>query len=231
MDIWITGGAWVSAGGYGRLSEGPMPALTAGPAIIPPAKEVFTRPHSRYGRFDRFTTLGCAAVALTLKDAGCEEGFTEPVGMVVSTTYDVLETDAVYYQTTLEQGGKLSSPNLFSYTLPVIVLGECAVLFRLTGPTFCVGDQGGLGSFALKNAASMLASGKASRMLAGWIESPPADMAEDSPAVSGSMFVLLDPKPNHVLPYAPRIRYEKGELSFKNNTIPSLQNLFMQSEI
>lgn len=230
MDIWITGGAWVSAGGYGRLGEGRKPVFAPGPAVIPPAKEVFTRPHSRYGRFDRFTTLGCAAVALTLKDAGFEEGFTEPAGMVVSTTYDVLETDIAYYRTTLEEGGTLSSPNLFSYTLPVIVLGECAVLFRLTGPTFCVGEQGGVGSFALTNAASMLAAGKASRMLAGWIDSPPPDMPEDDHKTSGSMFVLLDPKPNRVLPYARRIRYEKGKLSFENNAVPSLENLFIPAE-
>lgn len=231
MDIWITGGAWISAGGYGRLSEGRKPLLPPGPAVIPPAKEVFTRPHPRYGRFDRFTTLGCAGVALTLKDAGFEEGFSEPVGMVVSTTYDVLETDTAYYKTTLEQGGTLSSPNLFSYTLPVIVLGECAVLFRLTGPTYCVGEQGGFGSFALKNAASMLASGKASKMLAGWIDSPPADMPGNGHKTSGAIFVLLDPNPNRVLPYAIRIRYEKGVLTHENNEIPSLGNLFMQPEI
>ncbi len=212
------------------MSEGRKPLIVPGPAIIPPAKEVFTRPHSRYGRFDRFTTLGCAAVALTLKDAGHEEGFTEPVGMVVSTTYDVLETDMAYYQTTLDQGGTLSSPNLFSYTLPVIVLGECAVLFRLTGPTFCVGNQGGLGSFALNNAVSMLASGKASKMLAGWIDSPPPDMSENGHKISGSIFVLLDPNPSRVLPYASRIRYEKGILSYENNAIPSLENLFTPAE-
>jgi hypothetical protein len=175
--------------------------------------------------------MGCAAVELTLRDAGFEVGGGGAVGMVVSTRYDVLETDMAYYKTTLEQGGALSSPNLFSYTLPVIVLGECAVMFRLTGPTFCVGDEGGFGSSALKSAAAMIASGKASRMLAGWIDSPPPEMPEDAHKTSGSMFVSLDPNPSRVLPYALRIRYDKGKLSYENNAKPSLENFFKRPEI
>lgn len=215
MDIYITGGAWISADGYGRMSEGKNVSLSPGPPVMPPGKEVFSRPHQRYGRFDTFTKLGCAAVALTLQDAGMkEEEQAGGTGMVVSTLYEVMETDKAYYQTTLEQGGILSSPNLFSYTLPVIVLGECAVLFHLTGPTFCVGDSGGKGINALQSAAGMISSGKAERMIAGWIDAPPPDIAEGNrdEAVSGAVFIILDAKPCNML-------FSRRKLTFKDNGI------------
>ena len=90
----MTGGAWISADGYGRLSEGKNVSFSPGPPVMPPGKEVFSRPHQRYGRFDAFTKLGCAAVALTLQDAGMtEEEEASGTGMVVSSLYEVMETD------------------------------------------------------------------------------------------------------------------------------------------
>lgn len=213
MDIFVTGGAWVTALGYGRLSEGGLPVFSPGPLITPPASEIFSQPHSRYGRFDAYTRAGCAAVALTLRDAGFQRaGGTEAAGMVVSTACEVMDTDAAYYATTLQEGGALSSPNLFSYTLPVIVLGECAVLFNLTGPTFCVGEGGGLGIRALESAASMIRSGKAGAMIAGWIDCLPDGCA----GATGAIFVMLEAKPGGAVQRHRKITYVNGGLVMGN---------------
>lgn len=233
MDIWVTGGAWVTPGGYGCMGEGKVPVLSPGSPVMPSDIGLFPRPVQRYGRFDMYTRLGCAAVALTLKDAGFREGeVSEPIGMVVSTSYEVMETDIAYYQTTLEQGGALSSPNLFSYTLPVTVLGECAILFRLTGPTFCVGDSDEPGIRAMQNAASMIVSGKTTRMLAGWIDSLPANVAATGDQLlTGAIFVMLDARPDNVLFSRTKIVYDKGSLLLNNGReISSLTDLFKYHE-
>lgn len=229
MDIRITGGAWITPHGYGVMSEEKSPVLGAGTPVLPPDSGLFPRPHPRIGRFDKFTRLGCLAIALALKDAGIREGeASEPIGMVVSSLYEVIETDMAYYKTTLEQGGVLSSPNLFSYTLPVIVLGECAVLFNLTGPTFCVGEGSGTGISALQNAASIIAAGKTKRMLAGWIDSPPANMAVTGGRPSaGAVFVILDATPGNVISFRTKVMYDNGRLMLNNGRkVSSLTDLF-----
>ena len=234
MDIWITGGAWITPNGYGSMGEGKVPVLGSGSPVMPPDSDLFPHPHPRYGRFDMYTKLGCSAVALAMKNAGYKEGAgDEPVGMVVSTIYEVMETDIAYYQTTLEQGGVFSSPNLFSYTLPVIVLGECAVLFHLTGPTFCVGESSaGPGMSALQNAASMIVCGKTNKMLAGWIDSPPPGLAvTETRLLTGAIFVMLDTRPDNVLSFPKTIVYDRGKLTVnKDREISSIADLFIHEE-
>jgi 3-oxoacyl-(acyl-carrier-protein) synthase len=201
---------------------------------LPPSKEVFPRPHKRYGRFDTYTKLGCAAIALTLKDAGvneCEEEF-DGSGIVVSSFYEAMEIDKIYYETTIDDGGTLASPNLFSYTLPVAVLGECSALFKLMGPTFCVGESGGLGINALKSAAMVMAAGKTTRMLAGWIDSVPGGLPKDDGHIhSGAIFVLLDTKPDSASALR-KLSYEKGDLLIDGQKrVNSLMEFFSKVEV
>jgi hypothetical protein len=73
--------------------------------------------------------------------------------------------------------------------------GECAVNFKLSGPTLCVGEDGGRGLAALRVAESLIASGAAGTMLAGWIDSFADDEAASVLApdfVSGAAFVMLE---------------------------------------
>lgn len=240
MDIWITGGGWVSADGWGLMNEGTVPIFSQGVPLLPPARDLFTKPHQRYGRFDTYTKLGCAAVALTLKDANIKDNErSEPIGLVVSTVYEVMETDIAYYETTLQEGGLLSSPNLFSYTLPVSVLGECAVLFKLIGPTFCVGgdDSEGAGISALKSAASIIHSGKTARMIVGWIENPPAlascigNIVEVGKNVAGAVFVMLEARPKKIVS-SRIISYKDNRLIMNQGLdVTSLSDLFGYGEL
>ena len=60
----------------------------------------------------------------------------------------------------------------------------------------------------------MISSGKAQRMIAGWIDAPPPYIPEGNrdEAVSGAVFIMLDAKPcNMVL--------SRRKLTFKDNGI------------
>jgi 3-oxoacyl-[acyl-carrier-protein] synthase II len=175
-------------------------ALFAGAPVLPPAQEIFSRRVPRYGRFDAYTKLGCACIALALQDAGLADVEADrPVGIVSSSRFECFEADAAYYQTAIEEGGALASPNLFSYTVPGVMAGECAVHFHLTGPTFCVGEQGGRGMAALRCAMNMLENGMAEAMVAGWLDAPLAETAQDRAKgkiedICGAAFVVLERK-------------------------------------
>jgi 3-oxoacyl-[acyl-carrier-protein] synthase II len=196
MEFSILGGGWVTASGFGQMSSGINLHVETGEPMIPKAKDIFSQPMLRYGRFDRYTKLGVAAIALALRDAGLDH-FTEkqPVGIVLSSRYECLESDIEYYKTTRDEDGSLSSPNLFSYTLPGIVIGESAIHFKLSGPTFTMGEDEskGLGMAALNAAATLINSGVCRTMVAGWLDYPPELPANvtRSNVQKGAVFVVL----------------------------------------
>jgi 3-oxoacyl-(acyl-carrier-protein) synthase len=200
LTVGVLGGAWIGAGGYGTLRGRSKPAFLPGLVPLPPHEGLFPKPLARFGRFDEFTRLGAVAAGLALKDAGLAFPLAD-CGMVVGTRHETARTDAEFNQSSLGEGGLLASPNLFSYTLPVIVLGECAVCFNLTGPTFCVGEEGGRGLQALRAAGDLLVSGKARRVLAGWIDSVKGEDA------SGACFAVLDTDLNTPAPAAGRLEF------------------------
>jgi hypothetical protein len=203
--------------------------ISPGKPALPELSGILNRPVARYGRFDAFTRMGLITVALALKDAGwLETPPADPVGMVVSSVFEVLQTDFVYYRTTLEQSGLLSSPNLFSYTLPVAVLGECASNFNLTGPTFVLGDDGNAGRNALEEALSLMRAGEAVKMIAGWIDSPPqaADLLNEPEPPSGAVFVALDAIPQAGRPSFGKVVYDDSGISAEDGRrIDSLAGL------
>ncbi|MEO5356425.1 MAG: hypothetical protein H7844_03895 [Nitrospirae bacterium YQR-1] len=191
MNIRVSGGGFVTANGFGKLNDTlPLP-LKKGTVEMPAVEQLFAKTGmpARFGRFDSFTKMGFAGAALALDDAGYRADKGSICGMIVASFYDTVNTDKAYYETTLEQDGFLSSPNLFSYTLPVIILGECCIVFSITGPAFCVGNERGReGLTALKNAVRLIESGKAAQMLVGWVDDPPQET--DDPPVS--IFVFLE---------------------------------------
>jgi len=213
MNLWVTGGGVVTAQGYGRLSEGKPLALTPGEPVIPPAREIFSEPLARYGRFDTYTKMGAAAVALALRDAGLAEASEKrPIGIVAASRHESMSTDMAYYETTRLQDGVFSSPNLFSYTLPGIFMGECAVHFKLTGPTVCVGAEGSGGLEAVRCAALLMADGGADVMVAGWLDAPP-EIPEVAPgAVAGACFVVLQTRPRAEGGPNIRLAYDNGRV-------------------
>lgn len=183
MKIILSGGAWILGSSCGRLGSN-------SPEKLPEIHQLFSRAPARFGRFDDFTRIGFTAVCIALREAGWTQAdASDRTGLIISTRYGVLQTDLQYYATTIEQDALLSSPNLFSYTLPVAIIGECAAFFHLTGPTFCMGDDGRCGMKALETALFLLRAGKAQRMIAAWIEAAP-DLAQTKQA--GAAAVVLD---------------------------------------
>ena len=237
MNIFITGGGWITADKFSCLSDTGNLKLSGKTPVIKTDADIFPKQLPRYGRFDNFTKLGCTAAALAFKDAGLKKTGKEiTAGMVISTTYEVMEMDINFYQTTIEEGGIFSSPNLFSYTLPATVLGECAVLFDLTGPTFCVGGgEDEIGFPALEQAAVMIAAGKANRMFAGWIECPPRSSFNDdrhNDVKKGSVFVILEKEPEQKITDGRTITYEDGFITgYNGKVINSLTDLFISERL
>ncbi|MBN1867133.1 hypothetical protein JW916_07545 [Candidatus Sumerlaeota bacterium] len=235
MEVYVTGGGWVAPQGYGQWSDGRGVDLSPSDSdamALPRARDLFDPPLSRYGRFDRYTKAGCAAIALALRDAGLPRHDEDRViGLVSSSLYESTQTDFDYYRTTLEQDGALASPNLFSYTLPGIVLGECAAHFTLTGPTLCLGEKDGLGMTALRAALSLLRAGKADVMLAGRIEGASSGWGEagfekGSQPLQGAVFVVLERRPASGLSQL-RLVCENEEVRLENGgRIASLLDLF-----
>ncbi len=177
MSVEVAGGGFVAASGWRQIKNNLHLHKKADRVTMPEPDKLFPKVPSRWGRFDNFTRMGCVAAALALQDAGYAGNNDKVCGILVSSFYETVNTDRKYYQTTFEQDGALSSPNLFSYTLPVIVIGECCVAFKLRGPTFCVGDDPDKkGLNAVKSAIRLIEAGKANQMLAGIVEDPPADL-------------------------------------------------------
>lgn len=212
MQISIAGGAWIIGSSYGTFYSDASKKL-------PEIDQLFPRVPARLGRFDDFTKLGFAAVGLALQEAGwIDFEKSNDTGLIISTKYGVMRTDLSYYETTIAEGSLLSSPNLFSYTLPVTVIGECAVFFHLTGPTFCIGDDARSGLKALETAAFLLQSKNVHRMIAAWIETPP-DLGDSRPERSGSAAVVLEMEPQN-------IAYENRRTQRFLSDVASLPSLF-----
>ncbi len=227
MKIYVIGGGFVTAAGHGSRSGKQRPALAAGLPAIPKGKEIFSTPLTRYGRFDRYTKLGCAGIALAVRDAGLDNAEEKrPVGIVVSTAYESYSSDLAFYETTREANGAFTSPNLFSYTLPGIVLGEMAIHFKMTGPTIITGeaDNGGQGLAALQTAADILQTGLCDTAIAGWLDSPPEFLSKEE-ALHGSVFSVLTLRPEQA---QSAHWFESGETlrSAKGTEITSVLDLF-----
>ena len=196
MKVNVIGGGWVTAVTWGRMTDGLKPILAAGDPLIPPVEEIYLSPPVRYRRFDSYCRIGCAAIALALKDAGMDRAErTRPIGIIASTRYGCFETDLAFYATAREEEGIYASPNLFAFTLPGIAISEAAIHFRLTGPTFTVGDPiGQRGYNALGIAVDLLSSGTCRTVITGWVDAGSRllkQKAADDDGVRGAIFIAL----------------------------------------
>ncbi len=199
MEVNVVGGGWVTAVNFGRMREvtgRSRPVLRAGDPVIPPASVIYAQRPARYRRFDAYSRTGCAAIALALKDAGLDRsGSRQPIGIVAATRYGCFDTDQAFHDTAKEGGGIFASPNLFSFTLPGIALGEAAIHFQLTGPVFTVGDTAeNRGCSALGVAADLLACGPWHTVIAGWLDvwkQPFEEKPAQGDMLQGGIFVVL----------------------------------------
>jgi len=189
MNIVVTGGGFITPSGWGKIQDRPCTMNVSQQMAFPDLNALSINIPSRWGRFDLFTRMGYVSAAFALQDAGYDQDGHTHCGMLISSYYETINTDRHYYGTTLEEDGAFSSPNLFSYTLPVILLGECCSQFHLRGPAFCMGDNPGKkGLNAIKTAIRFIESGIADQMLIGSVEDPP----KESDTCPFSIFIFLE---------------------------------------
>jgi 3-oxoacyl-[acyl-carrier-protein] synthase II len=196
MRVNVIGGGWVTAGGYGRMADGTKPVLAGGDPVIPPVEAVYSDLPVRYRRFDSYCRAACAGIGLALQDAGLERAEEpRPMGVVASTRYGCIEADLEFQASARQADGIFASPSLFAFTLPGIAISEAAIHFRLTGPTFTVGDPvGQRGYQAIRIAADLLSCGVCSTLLAGWLDAGTRLLkqpASGDDGVRGAVFVVL----------------------------------------
>jgi 3-oxoacyl-(acyl-carrier-protein) synthase len=172
QSFFTLGSGWLSARGYGSSGSRPQFSKEAARFQYPELRDYLLELPTRFGRFDTYSQVTFATAVLALADAGLlqREG-KKNIGIVVGSSTGVYDNDLAYFASTGEAGGVFTSPNLFSYTLPNVALGEIAVFFNFIGPTFCVGNDPFRPGFdVMPVALSLLASGQCSTILAGWVE-------------------------------------------------------------
>lgn len=197
MKARVTGIGWVTPAGKGTGRSAAPFAPAPGKVVPLTRRDVFDQPDQRFGRLDPFSRLGLAAIAFALRDAGLEAWREKrPLGVVAASLLGCLATDVDYFRTVLPQGGAFASPHLFAYTLPNVFLGEAAIRFGLTGPTFVLNPTADDGLDALRLALETLAWGEAPAMLAGTVDLPPPDgFPTGGLSCPGALFVVLENQP------------------------------------
>jgi 3-oxoacyl-(acyl-carrier-protein) synthase len=170
MKVYLNGAAVIRKNFYGTIRSGIQKFDTKDLFQVESLRKLFFKKPVRFGRFDRYTKLGCAAVGLALSDAGFDPNKKEQkCGLILAGQYGSFVTDMAYHETATD-GGQFASPHLFSYTLPNIVTGECANQFGFIGPTYCLDSDDGRAYLALRQAAVDLTAKTVEAMLVGWIE-------------------------------------------------------------
>jgi 3-oxoacyl-(acyl-carrier-protein) synthase len=186
------GSGWISALGYGSFDSRPQFSNQDVNFRYPELQEYIHELPSRFGRFDVYTKVCFSAAVLALKDADLlqREG-KKNIGVIVGSSSGVYDNDLAYFESTREAKGEFTSPNLFSYTLPNVALGEIAVFFKFIGPTFCVGnDPVSPGLDVIPVALSLLESKQCTSVLVGWVEvAKNISNYQNSP--KGAAFALL----------------------------------------
>jgi 3-oxoacyl-(acyl-carrier-protein) synthase len=190
--IYLLGSGWLSSHGYGFFGSKPLFSSSDGPFQYPKLQDYIRELPGRYGRFDIYTQVCFSAAVLALKDADLlqREG-KKNIGIIVGSSSGVYDDDLAFFESTREAGGEFASPNLFSYTLSNVALGEIAVFFNFIGPTFCVGnDPDHPGLSVIPAALSLLASKQWDCILVGWVEAS-QHAQSDKLFARGAAFAVL----------------------------------------
>ncbi len=195
MRARVAGIGWVTVNGFGSGNSDVEFALVPGTIDRLKRKDVFAESYQRFGRLDEFSKVGLAAIAFAMRDAGAEAWEQKrDIGIVAATAVGCLHTDVQYFGTVIPQDGLLASPNLFAYTLPNCFLGEAAIRFGLTGPSYVVTQDGSTALEPVRQGIEMLAWGECSAALVGVCNPSTNDaLGSHIDAPAGAAFALLKP--------------------------------------
>ena len=207
--FYLLGSGWISAFGYGFFGTKPQFSDSDVSFQYPEQENYIHELPGRFGRFDVYTKICFAAAVLALKDADMlarEE--KKNIGIIVGSSSGVYDDDVAFFESTRQSKGEFASPNLFSYTLPNVALGEIAVFFKFSGPTFCVGnDHENPGLDVIPSALSLLASKQCGHVLVGWVEAA-QNIRNNENFSKGAAFAVLS---------AEKSEKSKSDFSFTQN--------------
>lgn len=208
-EFYSLGSGWLSASGYGFTGSTPRFSDSDIQFKYPELQEYIPELPPRFGRFDIYTKVSFTTAVLALKDAGLlQRDGKKNIGIIIGSFSSVYDDDIAFFKSTREANGSFASPNLFSYTLPVVALGEIAVYFKFIGPTFCVGnDPTNPGLDVMSAALSLLASDQCENVLVGWVEASQNIINKDHFPKGAAFAVLTLAETNQV----------KAEFSFNQN--------------
>jgi len=117
----------------------------------------------RLGRLDTLCRLGLAAVAALAAEVGREA--LAGAGVVVGQALATIDTNEGFDARRRARGATAVEPRVFPATSPNALTGECAIVYKLTGPSFAVGAGLDGAMEALAAATEMVAAGDAGRMV------------------------------------------------------------------
>lgn len=117
----------------------------------------------RLARLDALCRLGLAATAALAAEVGRDA--LVGAGVVAGQALATIDTNDIYDARLRTRGARFVDPRAFAATSPNAVVGECAIVFRLTGPSFSVGAGLDAGIEALAAATELVAAGDADRVV------------------------------------------------------------------
>jgi 3-oxoacyl-[acyl-carrier-protein] synthase-1/3-oxoacyl-[acyl-carrier-protein] synthase II len=183
-------------GGVARASRSAFVGAAVGVERPPTVEELVAATGlaaDRLTRADALTHWGLAACARLQAACGPLRG----AGLVVGTALATLETNALFAARIRERGARAAEPRRFPYTSPNAVVGECSIVFGLTGPGFSVGGGFHAALEAVAAAALLIEGGDADRIVvvAADDAGPATDALAGSAIRSGAVAVLLTARP------------------------------------
>jgi len=227
-DAFLAGMGWVNSAGFG-VGRGDE-AFSWGIGDLPPIRrpQIFSDPHPHFGRLDRYSRLGIAAIALALRDAGMEQADLRgrSAALIASTVYGCLETDISFLDSARSEGGRDASPHLFAYTLSSTFLGEAALEFGFTGATYVVNEAPLTGSTALRMSAESIMEEESEIVATGVCDLGPSPLLMADNAPSGALFFILTQASCAGLPYG-RLSIRGKDLLFEGEPVKNMIELAM----
>ncbi|MBA4417517.1 MAG: beta-ketoacyl synthase [Syntrophus sp. (in: bacteria)] len=228
MKAVVTGVGWANGAGMGCGRD--MPFSVGCDETLPKIsrKDIFHKPFPHFGRMDGYSKLGIAAMALALKDAGLNEWEeTRNIAVIASTVHGCLNADVDYFDTVMEEGGRLASPNLFAYTLPNTYLGEAAIHFGFTGASFVVNESTLAGASGLNIAMENIAKGEYETVITGICDAGSLPFLEmrDHVIPGALFFVIQRASVARSLSYGELTQRGMGVVYFEDKKVEDLNNL------
>lgn len=158
----------VSARPEGRPARPRRPAFVVAGAHVTESDlvalaEATGVPRDRLARLDALCRLGLSAVAALAAKVGRE--VLRGAGIVAGHGLATIDTNELFDAKKRARGPTGVEPRAFPATSPNALAGECAIVYKLTGPSFATGAGLDGATEALASAAELVAAGDADRMV------------------------------------------------------------------